>query len=340
MGMKWTRHVVPNPEGGWDVRAPDAKRSSDHVDTQTQAIMRAREIVANAGGGEVVIHAKDGRVKQATSVERRASKAGRKDTGSTKTSPNATRAAVRSELRPSAIVIAAAIDPDEPAGIRRFAEEASAPSLSPSVGGAFDTLDVSVRPDGVLINGVFISGLSTEDAVDALKLLHATRQLQYESGTAAARGLLHAMTEANVELIPPASVEQARRLASLRKRLLSTPVFTTNTLGELRGDVNPSTTRTWISRARDRGSLFTVKFEGKTIIPALQLSESGALRDEYAPVLTPLLEAEIDGWTIWTWLTSSTPLLSGRSPADLVSEAPERVSYAAQRFASSRRSAA
>jgi hypothetical protein len=245
-----------------------------------------------------------------------------------------------SESKPAATIVAAGIDPDFPARIRRFEKDTSSTdSARPLIGGP-DTLDIKVGPDGVLINGVFISGLSTEDAVDAIMLLRAARVLQYESGAAAARGLLHSMTEANVELIPPASVEQARRLAILRKKLLSTPVFTTDTLGELRGDVNSSTTRTWISRARDRGALFTVKFEGKTIVPALQLSDSGAPRDEYAPVLAPLLEAEIDGWTIWTWLTSPTPLLSGRSPADLVSEAPERVSYAARRFASSRRSAA
>ncbi|TYL45714.1 DUF2188 domain-containing protein [Nocardioides sp. BGMRC 2183] len=332
VGRKRNRHVVPNAEGGWDVRAPEAERASDHLDTQEQAIMRAREIVANAGGGEVVIHAKDGRIREAKPVGARASEVG---TGATKPAHSATGATPMSEVKQSAVLISAAIDPDAPARIRSFAEDASVASTMPSGVGGFDALDISVRPDGV-----FISGLSTADAVDALMLLRAARLLQYESGTVAARGLLHAMTEANVELIPPASVEQARRLASLRKTLLSTPVFTTDTLGELRGDVNPSTTRTWISRARERGSLFTVKFEGKTIIPALQLSDSGAPRDEYSPVLAPLLQAEIDGWTIWTWLTSPTPLLSGRSPADLVSEAPERVSYAARRFASSRRSAA
>jgi hypothetical protein len=214
-------------------------------------------------------------------------------------------------------------------------------STAPSISDAWlDKLEVIHRPGGVLIDGVGITGLSTEDAVEAVMLLRAARLLQYHSGTAAARGLLQTMSEANVELIPPASVEQARRLATLRKTLLSTPVFTIETLGEVRGDANPSTTRTWVSRARERGKLFTVKVEGRTIVPAFQLTDAGSTRDEYRPVLSPLLQAGLDGWTIWVWLTNPTALLSGRIPADLVTETPDRVSFAARRFASSRRSAA
>jgi hypothetical protein len=47
------RHVVPNPDGGWDVKAPGAERASAHLDTQGHAYDRAREIVGNLGGGEV-----------------------------------------------------------------------------------------------------------------------------------------------------------------------------------------------------------------------------------------------------------------------------------------------
>lgn len=38
------RHVVPNENGGWDVRAPGAQRSSAHTDTQADAVRRAGEI--------------------------------------------------------------------------------------------------------------------------------------------------------------------------------------------------------------------------------------------------------------------------------------------------------
>ncbi len=62
------RHVVKNPDGGWDVVGADAKRRSAHTDTQQQAINRAREIVHNAGGGEVVIHDRQGRIRDKDTI--------------------------------------------------------------------------------------------------------------------------------------------------------------------------------------------------------------------------------------------------------------------------------
>lgn len=63
MGKKEERHVVKNPDGGWDVKAPGAKRVSSHQDTQADAERRAKEILSNAGGGEVVIHREDGSIR-------------------------------------------------------------------------------------------------------------------------------------------------------------------------------------------------------------------------------------------------------------------------------------
>lgn len=63
------RHVVPNPDGGWDVKAPKADRASSHHDTQAEAIDRAKEIVGNAGGGEVRIHGTDGRIRDSDTVK-------------------------------------------------------------------------------------------------------------------------------------------------------------------------------------------------------------------------------------------------------------------------------
>ena len=62
------RHVVPNPEGGWDVKAPHAERASSHHGTQAEAESRAKEIVRNAGGGEVRIHGRDGRIRDSDTV--------------------------------------------------------------------------------------------------------------------------------------------------------------------------------------------------------------------------------------------------------------------------------
>lgn len=62
------RHVVRNPNGGWDVKAPGAKRASAHTPTQKEAIDRARPIVRKAGGGEVVIHDQKGRIRDSDTV--------------------------------------------------------------------------------------------------------------------------------------------------------------------------------------------------------------------------------------------------------------------------------
>jgi hypothetical protein len=62
------RHVVPSPSGGWDVRKPGSNRASDHTRTQGEAIDRAREIVGNTGGGEVVIHDRRGRIRDSDTV--------------------------------------------------------------------------------------------------------------------------------------------------------------------------------------------------------------------------------------------------------------------------------
>ncbi len=62
------RHVVPNPGGGWDVKAPGAKRVSSHHDTQIAAEQRGRQILRNLGGGELITHDREGRVRDSDTV--------------------------------------------------------------------------------------------------------------------------------------------------------------------------------------------------------------------------------------------------------------------------------
>jgi len=50
------------------LKAPDAKRASAHADTQKQAQDRARQIVHNAGGGEVVTHGRDGQIRDSDTI--------------------------------------------------------------------------------------------------------------------------------------------------------------------------------------------------------------------------------------------------------------------------------
>lgn len=57
------RHVVPGKDGGWDVVKEGSTRPSSHHNTQADAISRGREIVANAGGGELNIHGRNGQIR-------------------------------------------------------------------------------------------------------------------------------------------------------------------------------------------------------------------------------------------------------------------------------------
>lgn len=66
--MPEKRHVVPNPDGGWDVRKPGADRASSHHSTQREAEKRAKEILGNAGGGEAVIHDREGKIRDSDTV--------------------------------------------------------------------------------------------------------------------------------------------------------------------------------------------------------------------------------------------------------------------------------
>ena len=54
-------HVVPNPDGGWDVKRDGADRSSGHFDTKQDAVDAGRKISQNQGT-EFVIHNKDGKI--------------------------------------------------------------------------------------------------------------------------------------------------------------------------------------------------------------------------------------------------------------------------------------
>ena len=59
-------HVVPNPEGGWDVQRSGSQRSSGHFDKKNDAVDRGREISQNQKT-ELVIHRKDGTIQQSDS---------------------------------------------------------------------------------------------------------------------------------------------------------------------------------------------------------------------------------------------------------------------------------
>ena len=60
------RHVVKNPESGWDIKKPHAERASSHAGTKAEAILRARKICKNEGA-ECIIHGENGRFRNYSS---------------------------------------------------------------------------------------------------------------------------------------------------------------------------------------------------------------------------------------------------------------------------------
>ena len=61
------RHVVPRPNG-WAVVKPGSKRVSALTDTQQEGIDRARDILGNDGGGELVIYRQDGTIRDSDTI--------------------------------------------------------------------------------------------------------------------------------------------------------------------------------------------------------------------------------------------------------------------------------
>lgn len=59
-------HIVPNENGGWDVKRNGADRASVHTDTKQEAIDKGRVISRNQAT-ELVIHNKDGKISNSDS---------------------------------------------------------------------------------------------------------------------------------------------------------------------------------------------------------------------------------------------------------------------------------
>ena len=62
-------HVVRNREdNSWEAKRENAERVSAKVGTQREAEALAKQFCSNAGGGEVVIHGRDGKIRDKDTV--------------------------------------------------------------------------------------------------------------------------------------------------------------------------------------------------------------------------------------------------------------------------------
>jgi hypothetical protein len=65
------RHVTQRPDGQWADRAEGAQRAGGLYPTQAEAAAAARQRLENrSGGGEVVIHRPDGRIRDSDTINR------------------------------------------------------------------------------------------------------------------------------------------------------------------------------------------------------------------------------------------------------------------------------
>ena len=60
--MGRNQHVVPNPNGGWSVRAAGSKRATVHTNNKQDAVNIARNISRNQHS-ELIIHGKNGQIQ-------------------------------------------------------------------------------------------------------------------------------------------------------------------------------------------------------------------------------------------------------------------------------------
>lgn len=58
-----SHHVVPDPDGGWNVKKRGSKRASKHFDNKEAAVSWGRE-VSRRQRSEFVIHKRDGTVQR------------------------------------------------------------------------------------------------------------------------------------------------------------------------------------------------------------------------------------------------------------------------------------
>lgn len=62
-------HVTKAPGTGWRVKRAGAKRASSVKRTQKQAEAAAKRLMKKAGGGEVTIHGRKGRIRDSDTVK-------------------------------------------------------------------------------------------------------------------------------------------------------------------------------------------------------------------------------------------------------------------------------
>lgn len=137
-----------------------------------------------------------------------------------------------------------------------------------------------------------------------------------------------------IEVPPPAALEQARRQAVVRLRLLrDVGAYTADEVAEVAGS-QAANRSALASRWRREGRIFAVPYDNRELYLGLQFDAAGRPLPGVAAVL-----AVLAGWPPWDialWFVSDNPWLERRRPADLVADQSRRVTRAAEADAAAR----
>lgn len=60
---KKSHHVVPDPDGGWNLKRGGASRASKHFDNKADAVTYGRQVSRNQRS-EFVVHKRDGTIQR------------------------------------------------------------------------------------------------------------------------------------------------------------------------------------------------------------------------------------------------------------------------------------
>ena len=158
--------------------------------------------------------------------------------------------------------------------------------------------------------------------------------LQERRAGAARRQLARVLGPSLEELdpVPYATVEQARRLAALRASLLHDGAWSTAAIADARG-ITTSNARQWISRHRKAHRIFTVTNEGESLIPAFLVDDELEPRSAAREPIRLLREAGEDGWALWAWFATPSAWVGGQTPSELLASKPDLVAEAARQRA-------
>src|SRR2546430_139053 len=74
--------------------------------------------------------------------------------------------------------------------------------------------------------------------------------------------------------------------------------------------MTPNNARQWISRHRKSHRLFSVTYEGETLVPSFLLDEELEPKPEAHDPIRALREAGEDGWALWAWFATPSAWLS------------------------------